>query len=248
VCDTVLIVNAPDSPEILLRVHAGLAIVDQVVWGFARFLHGTVEVDDLVGYGRMGLLVAARRFEANRGIPFEAYATYRIRGAILDAVRSTALPRRTYERMREAEAATRLGEGVAERTFAPTKRRMSAPSLQHRLAETLAAMSTAVAVGLVAKVAVQEDGELVSVASSDPEEELMNAQFREEIASVIDGLPNEERELIRRHYFQDERFDSVAKDLKIAKSVACEWHSRAIKRLGKRLRRADYQREKRSGP
>jgi RNA polymerase sigma factor for flagellar operon FliA len=246
VCVTVLPVNAPDSPEVyapdspevLQRVQVGLPIVDQVAWGFARFLHGTVEVDDLIGYGRIGLLAAARRFDPRRGIPFEAYATFRVRGAVLDAVRGMALPRRTYERIREAEAATRYGEGVAERTFIP-KRPMSAPSLQHRLAETLAAMATAVAVGLVAEVAVQDGGELTSVASSDPEEELSSAQFREDVARIVDGLPHEERELIRRHYFQDERFDLIAKDLKIAKSVACEWHSRAIKRLGKRLRRAD---------
>lgn len=58
------------------------------------------------------------------------------------------------------------------------------------------------------------------------------------MALTIDSLPREERELIRRHYLEDERFDAVAKDLKISKSWASELHSQAIKRLGKRLRRA----------
>ena len=236
-CGTVSTVNVPDSPEVILRVHTGLPIVDQVAWRFGRLLRGTVEVDDLIGYGRIGLLAAARDFEHHR-IPFEAYATFRIRGAVLDGVRSMAIPRRTYERIREAEAATLFAEGIAERTFT-SNRRVSAPSLSHRLLETMAAMNTAVAVGLIAEVVIQEDGELVSVGSSDPEEEFSAAQFRAEIARMIDGLPCDERELIRRHYLQGEPFVHVAKDLKIVKSVASELHSQGIKRLRKRLRQAD---------
>ena len=111
--------DAPDSPEVLQRVSAGLSIVDQVARRFARSLRGSVEFDDLVGYGRVGLLAAARRFDPDRGIPFEAYATFRVRGAVLDAIRGMALPRRTYERMRAADAATRFSEGLIEQTFTP---------------------------------------------------------------------------------------------------------------------------------
>lgn len=171
-------VDVPDSPEVLLRVHAGLPIVDQVARGFARLLRGAVEVDDLVGYGRIGLLAAARRFDENRGIPFEAYATFRVRGAVLDAIRSMTLPRRTYERIREAEAATRFSEGIANSTFV-SKYPASAPSLSHKLAETMAGMTTAIAIGLIAEVAAQEEGELVSVAASDPEEELLQRAIQE---------------------------------------------------------------------
>ena len=227
-----------DSGEVLERVQAGLGVVDQVVRSFGRFLHGVVETDDLTGYGRIGLLGAARRFEPARGIPFEAYAAFCVRVALLDAVRVMGLSRRTYERMRAAEEATRFAEGLVERTFV-SKQRRAAPGASHRLRETMAAMNSAVAMGLIAEVAPQHGGELVSVERSDPEEELANAQFKALIASLIDGLPHPEDLLIRRHYLEGERFDKVASDLEISKWQASRLHSRAIRRLTKRLRHAD---------
>jgi RNA polymerase sigma factor for flagellar operon FliA len=211
--------------------------VDQVARKLARTLRGSVELDDLVGYGRAGLLTAARRFDPSRGIPFEAYATFRVRGAVLDAVRGMALPRRTYERMRAADAATRFSEGLVEHTFAP-KSGASPPSMGHKLAETMAAMSTAVALGVIAEVATQEDGELVGVEHSDPEQQLSRAQLKALVVRFVDELPRDEAELIRRHYLEDERFDKVADDLKISKSWASRLHSRAITRLSRQVSRA----------
>lgn len=227
-------VDASDSPEVLERVYAGLEIVEQVARRFARALGGTLEVDDLAGYGRVGLLTAARRFDPAFGPPFEAYARFLIRGAVLDAVRGMALPRRTYERLRAIEAATRISEGLIESTFfgAP------APSMAQKRAEAEAAMATAMALGVMADVAAQADGELISVERSDPEQELSNAQRRALVLRLVSELPHEEAELIRRHYLEDKSFDEVAQDLKISKSWASRLHTRAITRLSKQVQRA----------
>lgn len=229
--------NAPDPPEVLKRVEAGLELVDQIARKFARLLRDTVEFDDLVGYGRAGLLAAARRYDPSRGIPFEPYATFRIRGAVLDSVRGMALPRRTYERIRAADAATRFSEGLTEHTFVP-RSGAAPPSMAHKLSETMAAMSTAVALGVMAETASDDDGELVGVERSDPEQRLSNAQIKALVHRFVDQLPHEEAELIRRHYLEDERFDKVAADLKISKSWASRLHSRAIVRLSRQMQRA----------
>src|SRR6266545_587834 len=97
-------VNVVDPPEVLERIESCLKFVDQIAQRFARTLAHHVELDDLIAYGRAGLLLAARRYDSNRKIPFEAYAQFRIRGAMLDGVRSMALPRRIYTRLRAAEA------------------------------------------------------------------------------------------------------------------------------------------------
>ncbi|HKO46291.1 MAG TPA: sigma-70 family RNA polymerase sigma factor [Polyangiaceae bacterium] len=230
----VLAVDAADSPEVLQRVHAGLKIVDQVARRLARALGGALELEDLSSYGRLGLLTAARRFEPSRGVPFEAYAGFLVRGAVLDAVRGMALPRRTYERLRAMEAASRLSEGLMESTFfgAP------APSMAQKRAEAEAAMATAMALGVMADVAAQTDGELISVERSDPEQELSNAQRRALVLRLVAELPREEAELIRRHYLEDERFDEVARDLKISKSWASRLHARAISRLSRQVQAA----------
>jgi len=226
-----------DSPEVLERVRVGLPIVDRVAKHFARMLRGSVEFDDLAGYGRVGLLAAARRFDPSRGIPFDAYAAFRVRGAVLDAVRGLALPRRTYERIRAAEEATRFSEGLVEHTFKDSGAR-SAPSMAHRIAEIGAAMSTAMAIGVMAEVAAQGEGELVGVDRVDPEQALSDAQLRALVLRFVDELPQEEAELVRRHYLENERFDAVAADLKISKSWASRLHSRALARLSRQVQRA----------
>ena len=229
--------DVTDSPEVLQRVHVGLAIVDQVARErLARSLRGAVETEDLVGYGRVAALDAARRYEPGIGIPFEAYAFFRIRRAIIDAVRGMALPRRTYERVRAAEAANRVGEGLAAKTLAEGN--ASPPNMAHKLAETMAAMSTAVALGVVADAVTQNDGELVSVDHSNPEQKVSDAQLKALVVRFVDELPRAEAELIRRHYLEDVRFDKVAEDLKFSKSWASRLHARAMVRLMKRVRSA----------
>jgi len=232
-------VHVADSPEVLERVRVGLPIVDQVARRFARSLGGVVEVEELVGYGRVALLDAARRFDSSLGIPFEPYASSRAQLAMIDATRRMGLPRRTYERIRAAEAASRFGEGVAAHTLS-AKGGASPPSMGHKLAETMAAMSTAVALGVIASTTTESGGEVVSVDASTPEQKLSDAQLWAMVVRFVDDLPRSEAQLMRRHYLEGERFDKVAKDLKFSKSWASRLHARAVARLTKRVRRADW--------
>jgi RNA polymerase sigma factor FliA len=228
-------VEAPDSPEVLLLVQAGLAIVDQLARKLARALGGSVEFDDLVGHGRLGLLQAARRFESGRDIPFEPFAYLRIRWAMLDAVRTMALPRRTYQRLRFLEAASQQSDGMAAQAFRP-KQGGAAPSMAQKHAEAAAAMASAMALGTIRPTVVQEDGELVGVENADPEQLLGKAQLNALIERSIDELSHDQAELIRRHYFDGERFDKIAADMKMSKWWACRLHSRTIAHLSEQMR------------
>src|SRR5262249_42881477 len=92
--------RAPDTPETIARFETELELVDIVSRQIARTMGKVVELDELLSYGREGLLDAARKFDAARGVPFRAYANFRVRGAIIDGVRSMAqLPRRAHERL-----------------------------------------------------------------------------------------------------------------------------------------------------
>jgi DNA-directed RNA polymerase specialized sigma subunit len=66
-------VTAADSPEVLARIQSCLQFVDSIAHQFARVLRHHVEFDDLVGYGRAGLLSAARKYDPSRGVAFEGY-------------------------------------------------------------------------------------------------------------------------------------------------------------------------------
>jgi RNA polymerase sigma factor for flagellar operon FliA len=237
-CTLTRAVEARDSPEVLERFHGTLDLVEIIARQVRRSLGAGFELDDLVSYGREGLLDAARRFDASRGVPFRAYANFRVRGAVVDGIRATArLPRRVHERLRALDDARRISEGAAEDALGAPPPPGSAADAERALSNHLAAMATAMAVGLVAEPGRGDDGELTSVDTGDgPEEALGNAELLARVRDAIETLPKEEAELVRRHYLEGERFDRVAADLGLSKSWASRLHTRAIGRLTKRLR------------
>jgi RNA polymerase sigma factor for flagellar operon FliA len=231
------VAGGSDSPEVLDRFHGSLDLVDRIARHVRRSVGQGLDLDELVSFGREGLLEAARRFDATRGVPFRAYAAFRVRGAIIDGVRSIArLPRRAHERLRALDAASRVSEGAAEDVLGVAPRGSSQDS-ERALDAHLAALATAMAVGLVSESAAGEDGEPTPLdARSSPEEALGRAELLAVVREAIGSLPREEAELVRRHYLEDERFDRVATDLGLSKSWASRLHTRAIQRLATKLR------------
>ena len=100
-------------------------------------------------------------------------------------------------------------------------------------------MATAMAMGLVASSGRGEEGELVGVGRyASPEEATAHAELMALVRETIAALPDQEAELVRRHYLEGERFDHVAAELGLSKSWASRLHTRAMSRLSKRLRGA----------
>jgi RNA polymerase sigma factor FliA len=226
-----------DAPEVLERFQAQLELVEIVARQVARAMGSVVELDELRSFGREGLLDAARKFDVERGVPFRAYANFRVRGAIIDGIRATAqLPRRAYERLSGLSAALKVSEGAADDTFASPQASTRAQSDQ-ALGDHMAAMAAAMAVGLIAPTGTGEEGEQVQVSTAEtPEEAVSRAQLLSAVTTAIAGLPEDEAELVRRHYLEGERFDHVASSLGLSKSWASRLHTRAMQRLAKRLR------------
>jgi RNA polymerase sigma factor FliA len=226
-----------DAPEVLERFQAQLELVDIIARQTARAMGPVVELDDLRSFGREGLLDAARKFDSERGVPFRAYANFRVRGAIIDGIRSMAqLPRRAYERLNGLSAALKVSEGAADDTFASPEN-TSRGQADQALGDHLAAMATAITVGLIAPAGVGDDGERIQVSTAEtPEDAVARAQLLALVQGAIHELPDEEEQLVRRHYLEGERFDHVAQSLGLSKSWASRLHSRAMQRLAKRLR------------
>ena len=223
-----------DPPEVLERFHQTLELVEIIARQVGRSVGRMADLSDLISYGREGLLDAARRFEPERGVPFRAYANYRVKGAIIDGIRAMShLPRRVHERLSALEAASRYSEGAAEDTFAAAAK----SNAEQALSDHLAGMAAAMAIGLVAHPGRGEEGEHVGVATTaNPEDAVATVELLSVVREAIDTLPDQEAELVRRHYLEGERFDHVAKDLGLSKSWASRLHTRAIGRLSKRFR------------
>lgn len=227
-----------DSQAVLDLVEGALDLVEAIARHLHRTVGSPVSLDDLVGVGRMGLLDAARRYDPTRGVPFRAFAAHRIRGAVLDGMRRMGhAPRRAYARIRGLEAASRVSEAALEDLAVAPPPGTGPADADRRLGDHLAAMATAMAVGLLTTPASGEDGVVTAADDApDPEQHAGRQELLALVRAALDDLPTEEAALVRRHYLEGEQFDDVARDLGISKSWASRLHARAIDRLTRRLR------------
>jgi len=226
----------PEKAEILARYESAVDLVRIVARQVRRAVGSAVGVGELESCGNEGLLDAARRFDPSRHVPFRSYAYLRIRGAVLDGVRAIMpLPRRTWERLRGLEAMHRVSSSLCDDRsgVAPPD---SAAAADLELAEHLATMATALALGIVASPA---NGELraptLDDEAEDPEQATVRAEQKRDLERAISELPCEEAMLIRKHYLEGQRLDCVAEELGLSKSWASRLHRRAIERLTKLL-------------
>ena len=196
----------------------GLQVVQAVARRLARRLGGHVQQDDLAGIGNLALIDLTRSYDPARAT-FAAYATSRVRWAILDVVRRDTHARSMAARAAAILASDRFGEAHASRPEpeGPT----TLEEDQAALAGLLSGHAAALAMGLCAAAPDP-------AAIPTPEEAVGNAELAHVVKGVIGALPERERALIERHYFGDEPFDEIAQDLGISKSWASRLHERAI--------------------
>ena len=226
---------APDSPEVLARLKDGLELVDMLARQIRRQFGPYVQFDDLASQGREALLAAARSFEPDRGVPFRRWANLRIRGAMIDAVRSHGnLPRRVYRKLRAVQAADRVHENAAEeQAAAPVTTDTDADA---KIADELGTAAMAMALGFL----TMRSGEALDHAhdtKDTPEEAVGRAELLERIRAAIAERPDAERRLLERHYFEDVQFDETARELGLSKSWASRLHARAIEGVARALKR-----------
>jgi RNA polymerase sigma factor for flagellar operon FliA len=223
-----------DAPETVARIREGMPVVDLLAHQLRRQL-GNVDLDDLRSAGHEGLVNAARSFDASLGVPFRRWANLRVRGAMIDAVRSQGgMPRRIYARLRAIEAADRVSEAAAEED---ANKPAAAPAeADARLDGYLAGLATAMAVGLLAE-STGPDAEDVRDASLTAEEQLAAHELLMRVREAVDKQPDAERHLVTRHYFEGQTFDEAAKELGLSKSWASRLHARAIEGIARELKR-----------
>jgi len=234
-------VEERDTPISRELFDANLVLVDQIAVQVIRSVDNRLDFNELRSYGLEGLMFAARRFDPEKGVPFRGYASFRVRGAMIDGVRKNGvLPRRTHQKLKALAAATDYAESSSEERASQPPSGQSSADAQKALDDYLARVATAMAVGLLATTAQAEDGQTTTVAPSEPADDaLANAQMLRLVHLEIEKLPHEERELLQRHYFAGERFDHVAEGLGLSKSWASRLHTRAVGRLAQHFRELD---------
>jgi RNA polymerase sigma factor for flagellar operon FliA len=223
-----------DSPEVRARFEEGLALVPMVVKQMNRHL-AQVRTEEVTSFAQEGALLAARTYDAELGVPFRRWASVKIRGTVLDGLRSQAgLPRSLYRKLRGLHELVVAQDGMdLDTPLNPHK--VSPAQADAKIADRLAAMATALAMRKLSVELTDAVTGIVDPAPS-PEEELAGAQLRAAVRAAMNERPEAERRLLERYYFEDATLEEAADGL--SRSWASRLHARALVGLAKTLQRA----------
>lgn len=195
----------------------------------------SVQIDDIIQAGMMGLLDAASRYDEIHGAQFETYATQRIRGAMLDELRSTDwLPRSMRRDMRRIEqAVSRLQQKLGR----PPNETEIARELEVSLVEYQQLLQEARGAQLIYYEDFQDEDhedffERFEFSSDgDPLALLQDERFKAELMQAIERLPERERMLMGMIYEQEMNLREVGEVFGVSESRISQLHSQAVIRL-----------------
>lgn len=222
----------------LLTEH--MPLVKRLAHQMKAKLPPSVEVDDLVQAGMIGLLDAINRYEENHGAQFETYAVLRIRGAMLDELRSNDwMPRSTRQNMRKVEQAMAT---LQQQLGRPPSESEIAKSLKLPLADYQEMLGDSGGHQLVYYEDFHdEDGndswlDRYAVDDDDPLRALLETDFRQAVIDAIDNLPPREKILMGLYYEEELNLKEIGAVMGVSESRVSQLHSQAVGRLRTYLR------------
>jgi RNA polymerase sigma factor for flagellar operon FliA len=224
------------APDSIVRTHADL--VKRIAYHLAGKLPRTIEVEDLIQAGMIGLLNAARNYSAAKGANFETYAGIRIRGAMLDeARRANFSPRST---VRNARQISQVVREIENRTGKDARASEVAGALGVSMDEYHSMLESAAASRVLSLDQLMEESERDDLLAGDNESgplELLAAdEFREELSRVIGTLPERERIVLSLYYDEELNLREIGEVLNVTESRVCQIHGQAVVRIRARLK------------
>jgi len=199
-----------------------------------------VEDADLISYGLMGLIGSIERFEPERGIKFETFAMTRIRGAIIDELRSLDwVPRSVRSRAREIEAAQAKLEHELQR--APSEEELAAKLGidEEELRTSLLEIANSSVYALDELWTISDSsGDSVSLLDTisdpradDPQEFLASSEIKDRLTDGISSLAEREQLVIALYYYENLTLREIGEVLGVTESRVSQLHTKAVMRL-----------------
>ncbi len=218
----------------------GLELVRRTAFRLARRLPAHIDVGDLIGAGTEGLLRAIDDFDSSRGTRFEAYASARIKGTMLDELRSADNFTR-YGRQKFGEVRRAIRKLEAELGTSPTEEEIAKAlglSLEayYRLAENLAR-------GAALTLMSDDDPDAVHDAAADVDEGILQKELREQLAQAITRLPERSQQVLALYYQEECTQAEIGEILGVSESRVCQILGESFARLGAQLKREPLKRQ-----
>ena len=200
-------------------------------------LPASIELDDLIQVGIIGLIDAARQFDPSQGFQFETFASQRVRGAMLDELRREDwLPRQVRRQAKQIEEAIanleqRLGHQPLESEIAQALG-MSLADYQVQLGECKGlALLHYEDLGEDSGDALNNLATLIDSGIPDPLAILSDDSFRQSLIDAIANLPERDQLIMALYYEQELNLKEIGAVLGVSESRVCQLHSQAIVRL-----------------
>lgn len=227
--------------ERLIAAYAPL--VKQIAGGLALRLPRHISQDDLIGAGMIGLLDAIHKFDSEKGVKFKCYAEFRVRGAMIDELRSMDWVPRSVRRN-----AKRLEEAyvkVEREKMGPARDEEVAEKLGITIDEFYRLLDETQGISIFEEderyhmIAQGETGGLLQVNHSghaiNPQDSLDLVETKNIIAQTIDRLPKNERTVVTLYYYEELTMKEIAEIMGNTESRVSQLHTKAVIRLRKSL-------------
>ncbi len=213
------------------------ALVKRIAYHLISRLPPSVQADDLIQAGSIGLIEASRNFDSGKGASFETYAGIRIRGAMLDEIRRTDwTPRSVHRKAREVAAVVRQIENEKGRDARAVE---VAAEMGIDLAQYHKILQDATRCRIFS---FEDPGPLGDEPFSNtdkqpnqPFENLQNEDFKKGLAEAIKGLPERERLVMALYYDEELNLREIGDVLGVSESRVCQIHGQALIRLRARM-------------
>ena len=221
-------------------------LVKTIAGRLALKLPQHVSQDDLTSAGLMGLLDAIDRFDVEKGVEFKSYAEFRIKGAMIDELRSMDWVPRSVRR--NAKILEEAYSRVESRVMRPARDEEVAEELDldisafHRLLDEARGISIINEYEIInhnTNLVLDETGALNSLAKNiNPLESLNRAELVRIIAAAIDRLPKNERTVVSLYYYEELTMKEIGEVMGYTESRVSQLHTKAALRLRNSLK--DY--------
>lgn len=227
--------KTPKDADNLITQHSSL--VKRIAYHIMSRLPPSVQVDDLIQAGMIGLLEASRNYDAGQGASFETYAGIRIRGAMLDEIRKGDwAPRSVHRKARQVAEAVRQIENLTGRDARDVE---VAEALGMNLKEYHKTLQDASGCRLLSfeDMGIDEDSvpSKNAGATSGPFEGVQREDFKRNLAEEISGLPERERLVLTLYYDEELNLREIGAVIGVSESRVSQIHSQALIRLQARM-------------
>jgi RNA polymerase sigma factor for flagellar operon FliA len=222
---TVAVLSTKEQEE-LIRAHVPL--VGHVVRDMLSRVPNHVHRDDLTSAGLAALVTAARSFDPSRGIPFHRFAATRIRGALLDELRSLDWASRSVRsRARQADTAREQLTAALGRTPTPTELATAMGTSTSELKDTDNDVQRAVVLSLQGFTAGSAE-DMVTERTPGPEETLIHREQIGYLHDAIEALPDRLRKVITEYYLDERPMADIAAELGVTDSRISQLRAEAL--------------------